>query len=88
MTGELSGTRALITGGGSGIGRASALALAGVGCFVTVVGRAADSLDETVRQVKGPAETGPRCYATWPTRSRSPARPRWWPARDGGSTSG
>lgn len=52
MSGEFDGTRALVTGGGSGIGRASALALAARGCFVTVTGRTADSLDETVRLVK------------------------------------
>jgi NAD(P)-dependent dehydrogenase (short-subunit alcohol dehydrogenase family) len=52
MSTELDGTRAFITGGGSGIGQASALALAARGCFVTVAGRHLDSLDETVRLVK------------------------------------
>jgi len=52
MNGELNGTRAFITGGGSGIGAASALALAAQGCFVTVAGRHRESLDETVRLVQ------------------------------------
>jgi len=41
---------ALVTGAGSGIGRASALALAKEGYAVVVAGRRADSLAETVKQ--------------------------------------
>jgi len=41
---------ALVTGAGSGIGRAVALALAGEGYAVVVAGRRADALEETVRQ--------------------------------------
>jgi NAD(P)-dependent dehydrogenase (short-subunit alcohol dehydrogenase family) len=40
----LDGLAALVTGGGSGIGLASALALAGDGCTVTIAGRSADRL--------------------------------------------
>jgi NAD(P)-dependent dehydrogenase (short-subunit alcohol dehydrogenase family) len=52
MTSELGGTRAFITGGGSGIGRASAIALAARGCSVTVAGRTRAALDETVLLVE------------------------------------
>src|SRR5947209_4827289 len=45
--------RTLITGGGSGIGRDVAIALANAGVDVTVVGRRQEALDETVRLAKG-----------------------------------
>jgi NAD(P)-dependent dehydrogenase (short-subunit alcohol dehydrogenase family) len=63
VTGELGGTRAFITGGGTGIGRASALALAAEGCFVVVAGRTQGTLDETVALVEsaGGAATAVLC---------------------------
>ena len=45
--GSLEGRTALVSGGGSGIGRASALLLARLGARVYVVGRTQASLDET-----------------------------------------
>jgi NAD(P)-dependent dehydrogenase (short-subunit alcohol dehydrogenase family) len=43
---------AVVTGAGSGIGRAVALALADAGYAVVLAGRRADALDETVRAAK------------------------------------
>lgn len=50
---ELAGKIALVTGGGSGLGRAIALAFAREGSSVLVAGRRSDRLAETVRS--GPA---------------------------------
>jgi NAD(P)-dependent dehydrogenase (short-subunit alcohol dehydrogenase family) len=43
---------AIVTGGGSGIGRAAALALQGAGWHVAVAGRRADELDKTASMAK------------------------------------
>jgi NAD(P)-dependent dehydrogenase (short-subunit alcohol dehydrogenase family) len=48
----LQGKTTLITGGGSGLGRAMALRLAGLGARVGVVGRRPDPLAETVKLVR------------------------------------
>ncbi|MFG2129349.1 SDR family NAD(P)-dependent oxidoreductase [Streptomyces sp. NPDC048751] len=49
---RFSGRSALVTGGGSGIGRAVALALAAEGARVVVAGRSREPLDETVALVE------------------------------------
>ena len=49
---DLSGSVAVVTGGGSGLGQGMALALAHGGADVAVVGRRLDKLEETARQVR------------------------------------
>ncbi|NUP46596.1 MAG: SDR family NAD(P)-dependent oxidoreductase [Catenulispora sp.] len=50
-TGSLSGTVALVTGASSGIGHATALALASAGASVAVLARRADRLDELAARI-------------------------------------
>ncbi|KQQ21912.1 oxidoreductase [Rathayibacter sp. Leaf299] len=53
MTPTLSGTVAVITGASSGIGRATARALAAEGASVALVARREDRLDELVSEIEG-----------------------------------
>ena len=52
MAGRFDGKTAFITGGGSGIGQAAAVALAAHGAVVVVAGRTAATLQETVTKVR------------------------------------
>ncbi|HEV2458843.1 MAG TPA: SDR family oxidoreductase [Ktedonobacterales bacterium] len=54
MAGELTGKVALVTGGGSGIGRATALAFAGAGARVVVADTSVQGGEETVRRILAP----------------------------------
>jgi NADP-dependent 3-hydroxy acid dehydrogenase YdfG len=60
MTGRLDGTVALVTGASSGIGEASALALAGEGATLAIVARRTDRLDALERKI---TEAGGTAFA-------------------------
>lgn len=47
-----------MTGGGSGIGRATALRLAQDGVFVAVLGRTSDELDDTLQEIRAAGSDG------------------------------
>src|SRR5690349_10986260 len=54
----LSGARCLVTGASSGIGRATALALAGCGAVVAVSGRDGEALAAVAQRTGGPVVAG------------------------------
>jgi NAD(P)-dependent dehydrogenase (short-subunit alcohol dehydrogenase family) len=53
---QLSGKRAIVTGGSKGIGKAIAWALAAEGCDVAVASRTASALEETADEIAAAAE--------------------------------
>jgi 3-oxoacyl-[acyl-carrier protein] reductase len=70
MSGELAGRSALVTGGGRGIGRAIALALAAEGAKVALVSRTRDELDAVAAEI---AATGHGPAAVFVADVRDPA---------------
>lgn len=52
MTGRLEGKRVVITGAGTGIGRASAVRFAAEGAKLVIVGRRRDKVDEAVNEIR------------------------------------
>ena len=62
------GKVALVTGGGSGIGRSAALALQGDGWNVVVAGRRKEELDKTVAWPKPAAARSSPCAPTSASR--------------------
>src|SRR5438046_98960 len=52
MSSELSGSTALVTGGTSGIGKATAIALAGLGAHVVLSGRDAARGEDVVSRIR------------------------------------
>jgi NAD(P)-dependent dehydrogenase (short-subunit alcohol dehydrogenase family) len=59
--GAFTGIRALVTGGGSGIGLAIARRLAGMGAALTLLGRERGKLDEAVRDLQGGGHDAMTC---------------------------
>ncbi len=57
--GSLAGRVALVTGGGTGLGKAMALELSRLGASVAVLGRRREPLEETVAELSGPGAATP-----------------------------
>ena len=55
---NLTGKTALVTGGGTGIGKGIALALASLGVKVVVCGRRSAPLEKVVEELKSKGEEG------------------------------
>ncbi len=71
--GLLDGQVTIVTGGGSGLGRATALELAACGAHVVVAGRRIEPLEETAAACEGGRATAICCDVREGTRSR----PSW-----------
>ena len=60
---RVDGKTALVTGGSRGLGRQIALALADAGADIVIVGRTAESLDSTAREIEGRGRKATRIVA-------------------------
>ena len=58
---QLEGKTAIVTGGGQGLGRGIAIALAQRGAHVTVTGRTPATLDAVVSEIEDKGGSSPRC---------------------------
>ena len=72
---SLEGKTALVTGGGSGIGRAIAVVFAEAGADVAVAARTLKNVEDTAELVKGLGRRGVAIQCDVPTPSRST---RWF----------
>src|SRR2546421_10573255 len=77
--GLLEGQVALVTGGGTGLGKATALELARCGASVTIAGRRAEVLEQAVAEIGACGGGGETGEADWPTaggrEAHDPPRP-------------
>jgi len=53
LPGDLAGATAIVTGGGTGLGRATALAMARAGADVAILSRSAEHLDPAAEEIRG-----------------------------------
>jgi NAD(P)-dependent dehydrogenase (short-subunit alcohol dehydrogenase family) len=84
MSFDLNGRVAMVTGGGRGLGRAFARALAAAGAVVVVTGRSADEIEETARLIEATSGRALpiRFDVAAPARSSIPGK--WTPTHGGG----